>query len=123
MCIRDSGQAEAPDWIPPLSDGPLRFEEPAVIADVPQVEAETEAMRENRLARPELRRAGPSLAHLARPEQSLGRGFWILLVVLVIILAAVLYFFAVAPRIAAAQAQYRAPVKISGRQVAFVRCV
>ena len=114
------GQAEAPDWIPPLSDGPLRFEEPAVIADVPQVEAETEAMRENRLARPELRRAGPSLAHLARPEQSLGRGFWILLVVLVIILAAVLYFFAVAPRIAAAQAQYRAPVKISGRQVAFV---
>jgi membrane fusion protein, multidrug efflux system len=114
------GHAEAPDWMPPVANRPLRFEEIAPVADAPKAQTETQALRENRLLRPELRRAGPSLAHLSRPEQTLGRGFWILLVLLILAIGAVLYFFAVAPRLATGQAQNRPPAIFTVRPVAFV---
>jgi RND family efflux transporter MFP subunit len=98
------GQGEAPEWLAPTADEALQVDEPMALAPVP--EPAVEAVEPVRPARPELRRANPSLAHLARSEQTLGRGFWITLVILVIIIAAVLYFFAVAPRLAAIQAQY-----------------
>jgi RND family efflux transporter MFP subunit len=58
---------------------------------------------------------------MSRKEQgSLGRGFWILLILLVALLLAALYFFGVAPRLAAYQAQIRASKIVPARQVMFV---
>jgi membrane fusion protein (multidrug efflux system) len=121
------GHGETPDWMASASTPE------AVVAEDAEPVAEASAVGEavtpaepaveitpTRLVRPELRRTGPSLAHLSRPEQTLGRGFWILLVLLVLILAGVLYYFAVAPRIAAAQARNRVPTILSIHSVEFV---
>jgi membrane fusion protein, multidrug efflux system len=54
------------------------------------------------LPRPELRRPSPlPLSSMTRPERSLGRGFWIVLLVVILLLAVVLYFFGVVPKVTA----------------------
>jgi len=118
------GQGEKPDWLATSADHAVQVEEQVAVATatVPEPEPAAEAAEPTRPARPELRRANPSLAHLARSEQTLGRGFWITLVVLVVVIAAVLYYFAVLPRIAAFQAQYHhAPAAATLNRVEFVQ--
>jgi RND family efflux transporter MFP subunit len=62
------------------------------------------------LPRPELRLpTATPLAELSQPEPSLGRGFWILLVLLVLLFVAVLYFFGVVPKVTAFLAQRPQP--------------
>jgi RND family efflux transporter MFP subunit len=75
---------------------------------------------EGALIRPELRRPSPSLAHLARPPQSLGAGFWVLLVLVILGLVAVLgYFFFVPHLVGVAAARTVSPIT-PPRPVAFV---
>jgi RND family efflux transporter MFP subunit len=122
--------AETPDWMAVVPEAALPHDEQPVAEAVateepvtePAVEAvaETEPAPVNKPARPELRRAGPTLAHLSQPEQTLGRGFWLLLVLLVLILAGVLYYFAVLPHIMAAQARKRVPTILPIHSVEFV---
>jgi RND family efflux transporter MFP subunit len=119
------GQASPPTWLPPVTTrllSPADIPRPQSITarDTP-ADQRAEAFS-RRLPRPELRRPVMPLAQMARKEQtSLGSGFWILLVLLVALLLAALYFFGVAPRLAAYQAQVRAtPVVVPPRPVMFV---
>jgi membrane fusion protein (multidrug efflux system) len=66
------------------------------------------------------RRPAPSLAHLARPPQSLGAGFWVLLVLIILSLAAVLGYFFFFPRLAGVPTGSAAVLNMPPRPVAFV---
>lgn len=119
------GHAAPSTWLPPVTTRPLAPSDlpRPVLATSPaeEVAAEKspEAYESRRLPRPELRRYVTPLAQLAKPEQaSLGPGFWILLALIVAALLGVLYFFIVAPRLAASQAQ--APLPAPPRPVMFV---
>jgi membrane fusion protein (multidrug efflux system) len=71
------------------------------------------------LPRPELRRAAPvPLAAMARPERSLGPGFWIVLALVIVLLGAVLYFFGAVPRLVGLFAP-RAPAPVAERAVTY----
>ena len=51
-------------------------------------------------ARPELRRPTPSLSHLARAEQPVGVGFWLLLIFVLFVFMGVLGYFVLSPWLA-----------------------
>jgi RND family efflux transporter MFP subunit len=109
------GHAGPSTWLPPVATRMLSASDiprPASITARDHPEDETDAAPAaflRRLPRPELRRPVVPLAQMAGKEQnSLGPGFWILLVLIVALLLAALYFFGIAPRIAAYQAQVSA---------------
>lgn len=122
------GHATPSSWLPPVAPRPTHATDPlSSEAVVPgeRVDTVAEPMgdRARRIPRPELRRPVTPLAQIARKEQaSLGRGFWILFLLVLALLLLAFYFFGVAPRLAAYQArmQPHAPQVLSARPVMFV---
>jgi len=109
------GHASPSTWLPPVATRLLSASDiprPASIMARDHPEPAPDPSQKEfsrRLPRPELRRPVVPLAQMAGKEQtSLGPGFWFLLVLIVALLLAALYFFGIAPRIAAYQAQVSA---------------
>ncbi len=121
------GHASPSSWLPTVLPRPDSAGDvapvPSAIAQEREARPEaahTEAFS-RRLPRPELRRPTPPLAQMTRKDSgSLGRGFWILLVLLIVLLLAALYFFGIAPRVAAYQAKLRATQMVPAQPVMFV---
>jgi len=120
------GQASPSTWLPPVTErllSPDDIPRPAMIAAQKQEAAAQAQSAEfsRRLPRPELRRPVVPLAQMTRKAPgSLGPGFWLLLILLVALLLAALYFFGLAPRLAAYQAQVRASKIVPAQPVMFV---
>jgi membrane fusion protein (multidrug efflux system) len=95
--------------------------EPTAPSAAPEMPA-VAATDSRSLPRPELRRAAPlPLAAMARPERSLGPGFWIVLALVIVLLGAVLYFFGAVPRLVGFFApRAPAPVAVAERAVTYV---
>jgi membrane fusion protein (multidrug efflux system) len=121
------GHASPSTWLPPVRPRPVPVEAanpPEVTEPASDIPAPVRPVAEfsRRLPRPELRRSVTPLAQMTRKEPgSLGRGFWLLLVLLAALVLAALYFFGIAPRLAAYQAQMHAPQQlVPARPVMFV---